>query len=174
MGLAKISLMCLLVARATNLRLDDSFAPIEERVLGPQHPNTLAARSHRAFWTGAAGDAAASRDQYAALVPIHERVLGPEHPAALTARANLAFHTGKAGDVPAARDQYATLLPMFERVLGLESPCQHRLIPSPAKLKQLSATVRGRRTAAPQTHAPILAHPLTASGDRRRVRGLPS
>ena len=26
--------------------------------MGPEHPNTLATRSHLAFWTGVAGDAA--------------------------------------------------------------------------------------------------------------------
>ena len=65
----------------------DQFAallPVDERVLGPEHPDTLhqpAQTSPR--WTGQAGDAAAARDQFAALLPIIERVLGPEHPETL-------------------------------------------------------------------------------------------
>jgi hypothetical protein len=47
---------------------------------------TLNARHFLADWTGHAGDAAAARDQLAALVPDLERVLGPEHPDALEAR----------------------------------------------------------------------------------------
>jgi hypothetical protein len=47
-----------------------------ERVLGPEHPDTLAARADLARWTGRAGDAAAARDQYAALLPVRERVSG--------------------------------------------------------------------------------------------------
>jgi hypothetical protein len=43
------------------------------------------------------GDAAAARDQLAALLPIRERVSGPEHPRTLITRANLAYYTGKAG-----------------------------------------------------------------------------
>ena len=69
-----------------------------------------------------AGDAAAAREQYAALLPIRERVLGPEHPDTLTARANLAQWTGGAGDAAAARDRFAALLPSYERVLGPEHP----------------------------------------------------
>ena len=33
-----------------------------------------------ARFTGLAGDAAAARDQFAALLQMRERVLGPEHP----------------------------------------------------------------------------------------------
>jgi hypothetical protein len=72
--------------------------PVRERVLGPEHPDTLAARANLAYWTGQAGDTAGARDQYAALMPVDERVLGPEHPDTLTARANLAYWTGQAGD----------------------------------------------------------------------------
>jgi hypothetical protein len=89
---------------------------------GPEHPNTLTHRANLALWTGEAGDPAAARDQYAALLPTHERVSGPEHPDTLTARANLARWTGDAGDAAAARDQYAALLPIDERVSGPEHP----------------------------------------------------
>jgi hypothetical protein len=93
-----------------------------ERVLGPEHPETLTARDSLAYWTGEAGDAAAARDQYAALLPVVERVLGPEHPETLTVRGNVARWTGEAGDAAAARDHFAALLPGFERVLGPEHP----------------------------------------------------
>jgi hypothetical protein len=39
----------------------DQFAvllPIGERVLGPDHPDTLGTRRNLAYWTGQAGDAA--------------------------------------------------------------------------------------------------------------------
>ena len=67
-----------------------------ERVLGPEHPETLATRTNFPRYTGEAGDAAEARDQYAALVPVIERVLGPEHPETLTARNNLAYWTRRA------------------------------------------------------------------------------
>jgi len=77
----------------------DQFAallPVEERVLGPEHPDTLVTRCNLAWWTGQAGDPARARDQFAALLPIRERVSGPEHPATLTARRDLAYWTMKA------------------------------------------------------------------------------
>ena len=67
-----------------------------ERVLGPEHPDTLTTRANLACWTGEAGDAAAARDQFAALLPVRERVLGPDHPDTLTARRNLAHWTRQA------------------------------------------------------------------------------
>ena len=90
--------------------------------LGPDHPEMLTARASLARWTGQAGNAAAARDQFAALVPVMEQVLGAEHPGTLTARASLAYWTGQTGDTAAARDQYAALVPMMERVLGAEHP----------------------------------------------------
>jgi hypothetical protein len=77
-------------------------------------PHTLVVRANLAYWTGEIGDAAAARDQFAALLPIRERVSGPDHPEALTARANLARWTGRAGNAAAARNQFAALLPIRE------------------------------------------------------------
>ena len=93
---------------------------IHERVLGPEHPDTLTIRHELTRSTGQA--AARARDQFAALLPIMEQAEGPEHPQILTARYNLAFWTGEAGDAAGARDQFAVLLPIRERVLGPEHP----------------------------------------------------
>ena len=93
-----------------------------ERVLGPEHPDTLDARHQLARWTGEAGDPAGARDQYAALLPVRERVLGPEHPRTLATRHQLARWIGHAGDPAGARDLFAALLPVRERVLGPEHP----------------------------------------------------
>jgi transcriptional regulator with XRE-family HTH domain len=87
-----------------------------------EHPDTLEARAAFAYWTGLAGDPAAARDQYAALLPIRQRILGPEHPDTLTTRADLAYWTGATGAAAAARDQYAVLLPIRQRILGPEHP----------------------------------------------------
>jgi Tetratricopeptide repeat len=93
-----------------------------QRVLGPEHPDTLAAAHDLAHWTGQAGDPAAARDLLANLLLALERILGPEHPNALTVKGNLASWTGQAGDLAAARDLVADLLPVLERVLGPEHP----------------------------------------------------
>ena len=77
-----------------------ALLPTVERILGPEHPDTLATRADLARWTGEAGDAAAARDQYAALLPTVERVSGPEHWDTLTTRHDLANWTGEAGMRP--------------------------------------------------------------------------
>ena len=89
---------------------------------GPEHPGALATQSELAYSVGQAGDAAAARDQFAALLPVAERILGPDHPDTLAARASLAYWTGQAGDAAAARDQFAALLPSPSEVLGPEHP----------------------------------------------------
>jgi Tetratricopeptide repeat len=89
---------------------------------GPEHPGALATRSELAYSAGQAGDAAAAREQFAALLPLAERVLGPEHPDTLAARASLAYWIGEAGDATGARVRFAALLPVAERVLGPEHP----------------------------------------------------
>jgi hypothetical protein len=94
----------------------------EDGAYGAEHRRTLAARVYLARWAGQAGDAAAARDQYVALLPLSERVSGPEHPDTLDVRLSLAYWTGEAGDAAAGRDQFAALLPVFERVLGPEHP----------------------------------------------------
>jgi hypothetical protein len=107
-------------ARDLFQRITDALG--EDDAYGPEHWTTLAARAGLARWTGAAGDAAGARDQYAALLPMIERVLGPEQQGTLSTRGNLATWTGEAGDAAGARDQFAALLPTIERVLGLEHP----------------------------------------------------
>ena len=91
-----------------------------ERVLGPEHPDTLTARKYLAEWTGNAGNAAGARDMLSALVPVAMRVLGPERPDTLLARSYLAYWIGQAGNPAGARDLYAALIPVEERVLGPE------------------------------------------------------
>ncbi|MFT4217311.1 MAG: tetratricopeptide repeat protein, partial [Micropruina sp.] len=65
-----------------------------ERILGPEHPNTLTTRHNLAAWRGEAGDATGAVTAFAELLPIQERVLGPEHPNTLTTRHNLAAWRG--------------------------------------------------------------------------------
>ncbi len=97
-------------------------SPSVRKVSGPRHPDTLAARAGLASFTGAAGDPAAARDQYTALLAIREEVSGPRHPDTLTTRANLAYFTGAAGNPAAARDQYTALLPTLREGPRIHAP----------------------------------------------------
>jgi len=51
-----------------------------ERVLGPEHPDTLTTRNSLGYWTGQAGNPAAARDLFAELLPARRRLGAPTHP----------------------------------------------------------------------------------------------
>ncbi|MEU3622492.1 tetratricopeptide repeat protein, partial [Amycolatopsis coloradensis] len=70
-----------------------------ERVLGPDHPNTLTSRNNLAGAYQAAGDVGRAIPLYEAALADSERVLGPDHPNTLTSRNNLAGAYQAAGDV---------------------------------------------------------------------------
>jgi hypothetical protein len=101
----------------------DQFAEllsVQQRVLGPDHRDTLTIHGGLAYWAGQAGDTVRARDLFAALLPLRQRVLGPEHPDTLTTLYHLARWTGQAGDPVRARDLCAGLLSVQQRVLGAE------------------------------------------------------
>jgi tetratricopeptide (TPR) repeat protein len=93
-----------------------------EQVLGPEHPNTLAARSGLAtsYWQAArTAEAIAIEEQ---LVADRERILGPDHPETVQARGDLAASYSNAGrfaDAMAIEEQVAE---DFKRLLGPEHP----------------------------------------------------
>ncbi|MFF2813192.1 tetratricopeptide repeat protein, partial [Streptomyces sp. NPDC058000] len=90
--------------------------------LGPDHPDTLLARSHLASWRGEAGDAAGAATALAELFDDMLRVLGPNHPDTLIARSNAAFWRSEAGDKAGVALAFAELLRDTERVLGPDHP----------------------------------------------------
>ncbi|MFK0202123.1 tetratricopeptide repeat protein [Streptomyces lavendulae] len=92
------------------------------RHLGPDHPDTLLARSSLAGWRGEAGDAVGAAAAYAELLDDRKRVLGPDHPNTLGTRNNLASWRGEAGDAAGAVVALAELLDDLVRVLGPDHP----------------------------------------------------
>ena len=73
------------------LRLFRELLPDQERVLGPDHPDTLNTRNNIASCTGECGDAAAALRLASELLPDRERVLGPDHPDTLATRNNIVY-----------------------------------------------------------------------------------
>lgn len=57
-----------------------------ERILGPDHPSTLAVRRNIAFWTAQCGHREEALRLCEELLPHQERVLGPDHPDTLRTR----------------------------------------------------------------------------------------
>jgi DNA-binding SARP family transcriptional activator len=95
---------------------------VQRRMVGAEHPDTLATHDSLARWTGYAGDTAGARDLYAELLQAQQRVLGAEHPETLATSYNMSLFTGQSGDYAGARDLCADLVPVQQRVLGAEHP----------------------------------------------------
>jgi hypothetical protein len=72
------------------------------RLLGADHPNSLAIRHNLAFWLGESGDAAGARRACQDLAVDQERVFGSDHPDFLINQANLARWQAGAGELPEA------------------------------------------------------------------------
>ena len=87
------------------------------RVLGKDHPDTLATRHEMIFYRGLAGAPAGAARAFELLLPDRERVLGKDHPDTLVTRHGLARMRGEAGDPDAAVADYESLLADRERVL---------------------------------------------------------
>jgi Tfp pilus assembly protein PilF len=93
-----------------------------ERVLGPEHPNTLTSVNNLAFCLQAKGDAIAAEPLYRRALQAREQVLGPQHPDTLTSVNNLAGCLQAQGDFTAAEPLFRRTLEAQERLLGPEHP----------------------------------------------------
>jgi tetratricopeptide (TPR) repeat protein len=74
---------------------------VSERVLGPEHPDTLTSVNNLAVLLASKGDYTAAEPLHRRVLTARERVLGPEHPDTLQSMNNLAvtlFEQGKFAD----------------------------------------------------------------------------
>ena len=92
------------------------------RVLGKDHPHTLAARNDLAHAYQAAGDLGRAIPLYEQALADRQRVLGRHHPDTLAARNNLASAYRAAGDLGRAIPLYERALAGCVRVLGQDNP----------------------------------------------------
>ncbi|MGW7043248.1 tetratricopeptide repeat protein [Streptomyces avermitilis] len=90
--------------------------------LGPDHPDTLTARYHLAYWRGFAGDAAGAATAFTDLLTDRVRVLGPNHRDTLATRRELARWRRVTWDLAGAAAMLAGLLSDCLRVLGPDHP----------------------------------------------------
>ena len=107
---------------AQAVAIGDRLVADQERVLGPDHPDTLTARSNLANAYRAAGrlDEAISLHEQA--LAARERVLGPDHPSTLASRDNLAIAYQAASRLDEAIPLHEQALASYERVLGPDHP----------------------------------------------------
>ena len=94
----------------------------QERVLGPDHFDTLTARNNLAGAYEDVGRFGEAIELYEQVLADQERVLGPDHPDTLTTRNNLAFAYHSAGRFDEAIELFEQVLAEQERVLGPDHP----------------------------------------------------
>ena len=93
-----------------------------ERVLGPDHPDTLNSRNNLAAIYVAAGRSAEAIGLHEQTLADYERTLGPDHPGTLASRNNLALAYQAAGRPADAIGLHEQALADRERVLGPDHP----------------------------------------------------
>ena len=91
-----------------------------ERVLGADHPSTLAARFNLAYAYESAGRLGEAIPLYEQVLADYERVLGADHRDTLISRNNLAYAYESAGRLDEAIPLYEQVLARREWVLGAE------------------------------------------------------
>ncbi|MDE1674321.1 tetratricopeptide repeat protein, partial [Nocardia gipuzkoensis] len=93
-----------------------------ERILGPEHPNTLASRSNLASAYREAGRLDEAVVLHERTLADRERILGDDHPATLASRDNLAGTYQEAGRLDEAVVLHERTLADRERILGDDHP----------------------------------------------------
>ncbi|BAD60730.1 tetratricopeptide repeat protein [Nocardia sp. FDAARGOS_372] len=93
-----------------------------ERVLGAEHPHTLASRGNLAGAYQSVGRLDEAIPLYEQARTGQERILGPDHPETMAARNNLAYAYQSVGRLDEAIPLYEQVLTDSERILGTEHP----------------------------------------------------
>ena len=107
---------------AQAIMIGERLVAARERVLGPDHPDTLASRNNLANAYRAAGRLDEAISLHEQILADRERVLGPDHPDTLASRNNLANAYRAAGRLDEAISLHEQTLADRERVLGPDHP----------------------------------------------------
>ncbi len=138
-------------------------SPCKKRVLGPEHPGTLATTANLALSLSRQGKHAEAEQIYREALAVETRVLGPEHPGTLNTARNLAVTLFDQRKYAEAQPLCAAALEVQRRVLGPAHP--HTLTGNTANLlDQMRSHMRAAQPAA-------AAGTATRGAARRRLRG---
>ena len=109
-------------SREDSIELYEQVLAERERVLGPDHPDTLTIRNNLAGAYYSVGRFGEAIELYEQVLADRVRVLGPDHPDTLTVRNNLAGAYKSAGRLAEAVELFERVLADQERVLGPDHP----------------------------------------------------
>jgi serine/threonine protein kinase len=100
----------------------EQVAADRARVLGSDHPDTLASRHRHAYFLGETGHNEQAAELSAQVAADRARALGPDHPGTLASRANHASYLGEAGHNEQAVQLMEQVAADRARVLGPDHP----------------------------------------------------
>ena len=104
------------------IAIGEPLAEDLERLLGPDHPDTLNSRNSLAAAYLAAGRVAEAISLFEQILAMRQRALGPDDTEVLTSQNNLASAYQDTGRIAEAIRLYELNLEVRERLLGLEHP----------------------------------------------------
>ena len=107
---------------AQAIAIGERLVADQERVLGPDHPNTLAARNNLANAYQVAGRTDEAISLHEQTLATRERIQGPDHLDTLVSRNNLANAYRDAGRLDEAISLDEQTLAAFERIQGPDHP----------------------------------------------------
>ena len=118
-----------------------SVAAERERILGADHPDTLASRYEIGFTLSKLGRHAEALAEYARVASGREARLGSEHPETLAARQESAYVLGQLGRHAEAHQVYSAVLVARQGTMGADHPdtlrCRHNLAFNLSRLGRL-------------------------------------
>ena len=107
---------------------------INEKIKGPEHPDTAGSLNNLAALYYAMGEYAKVEPLYRRALTIYEKALGAEHPSTASSLNNLAEHYRALGDFAKAKPLYERALAIREKALGGEHPNTARSLNNLARL----------------------------------------
>nr|WP_225881895.1 serine/threonine-protein kinase [Streptomyces aureocirculatus] len=143
-----------------------AVAAERERLLGPDHPDTLASWYEVGFTLSRTGRPADALREYGRVAEGRARALGAGHLDTLAARQEMAYVLGRLGRHFEAHQVYTQVLAVRERAAGPDHPdtlrCRHNLAFNLSRLGRLEDSYRlAREVAAARTRVLGPTHPDT-------------
>jgi nephrocystin-3 len=103
-------------------RLGERLSAACERLLGPEHPDTLTTMNNLSGTLYTRGDLEGAQRNQERVLEARTRLLGPEHPSTLASMGNLASTLKARGDLDGAQRFEERVLEAMTRLLGPEHP----------------------------------------------------
>ncbi|MGA9727952.1 MAG: tetratricopeptide repeat protein, partial [Methylocella sp.] len=106
--------------------LHERALPIDEKVLGPEHPDTATSLNNLAFLLRDTGHAREAEPLFRRAIAIGEKTLGLEHPNVATCYSNLACLLRDAGREEESESLFLRAITIGEKALGPDHPLTQR------------------------------------------------